>query len=914
MIRPKACSLRSTCVLKKGLKMTKKKEGLQKFGLFLLIMIASFLICYLPFFCTGKTFIWHIDGASQHYTFLTYLMNGSIFDKLGGIDLVGTLGSDSLISYIYYGLFDPFYCLMFLLPSSWSVAAYEMIVILKMMGIAIIMYWYLRHKQIDFWFACVLAIAYMLSGYSLTMTVRHPMLASGMMYLPLCIWGVENIIENKRPYLFLISNTLLLLSSFYMFFMVTLFSVIYVLCHIKSQNIKFFSKKFWLLVGKFACLYVIIFLILAFMLLPLAYGYTTSARGENKGFVMPTILVYWQLLTGFLALINAQQFFVLGLSLPFVLLLILGICFGKTSTYRTLTVVMLACMVIPFTGYIMNVGNYVSGRWLFLAIFTFVVESGLVLQSWKQKNYTLKQWSKVVQYGWILVVLFLTISSIVSFARILGGNHVHSGLQMIIYVLLGTIGILLSYLVATTKIKIKKIYTWWNVKFVANSILILTIVLGGLYNIYYLPMFHNIKTLQEVTTSLPEKWIVSKDFDHIFRVDEAIQDSKQYLGNYQNKGLINNYASTYSYNTISNSYVYEYLQSIGQAGYMHTLGMGGLQGRLAPNAILSTEYYITSNQDIPYGYDVVAEQEGIYQNSKYLPFGFVYEDSMSEEFYYSLPLQERANAMLQAAVVESKVGTFTYQNRANRTSYEYVTSNMSIQGNFLHADKNAQLTLTFAVEDDAETILLIKGLVPNHQNDTIDKVIMGNTLQSIQVKTDTKTYRQNLYEKGSQMYSGIQDFVFNLGNIEDRESVTISFSQGEYTFEDIAIYSYKIADYEKDIQAFTSYLDNVTIDNQTLTGNITSNGGILFLSMPYTKGWTAYVDGRPVEIEKVNIGYMGLHITEGTHTIKLTYETPYFAVGKVVSYVSLSLVVVLGTSVEVVVWIKKRRKHEKEPE
>lgn len=221
--------------------MEKKKDSFKKFGLFLLVLIASFLICYLPFFCTGKTFIWLIDGSSQHYTFLTYLMEGSILDKLGGIDVVGALGSDTLISYLYYGLFDPFYMIMFMLPSSWSVVAYEMIVILKMLTIGIMMYWYLRHKKLDWSIATVLSIAYMLSGCSLVMTVRHPMLASGMMYLPLCIWGIEYILQNKRPYLFVISNVLLLLSNFHMFFMVTLFSILYVLCDMRCNKIKFYQ-------------------------------------------------------------------------------------------------------------------------------------------------------------------------------------------------------------------------------------------------------------------------------------------------------------------------------------------------------------------------------------------------------------------------------------------------------------------------------------------------------------------------------------------------------------------------------------------------------------------------------------------------------------------------------------------------
>ena len=32
---------------------------------------------------------------------------------------------------------------------------------------------------------------------------------------------------------------------------------------------------------------------------------------------------------------------------------------------------------------------------------------------------------------------------------------------------------------------------------------------------------------------------------------------------------------------------------------------------------------------------------------------------------------------------------------------------------------------------------------------------------------------------------------------------------------------------------------------------------LVFFSVPYDKGWTATVNGEPVEIEKVNVGFMG---------------------------------------------------------
>ena len=82
---------------------------------------------------------------------------------------------------------------------------------------------------------------------------------------------------------------------------------------------------------------------------------------------------------------------------------------------------------------------------------------------------------------------------------------------------------------------------------------------------------------------------------------------------------------------------------------------------------------------------------------------------------------------------------------------------------------------------------------------------------------------------------------------------------------------------------------------------------MLFLSLPYNDGWTAYVDGVKTDIKKANIGFMGLEITSGTHSIRLEYSTPGYKTGLVVSGVGL------GALIGYIVYFEytRRRKNEK---
>lgn len=67
---------------------------------------------------------------------------------------------------------------------------------------------------------------------------------------------------------------------------------------------------------------------------------------------------------------------------------------------------------------------------------------------------------------------------------------------------------------------------------------------------------------------------------------------------------------------------------------------------------------------------------------------------------------------------------------------------------------------------------------------------------------------------------------------------------------------------------------------------------IIFFSVPYESGWSATVNGEPVAIEKVNIGFMAVTVPEGENVvIEFTYHTPGLMTGFFITLVSLAVLV-----------------------
>ena len=72
----------------------------------------------------------------------------------------------------------------------------------------------------------------------------------------------------------------------------------------------------------------------------------------------------------------------------------------------------------------------------------------------------------------------------------------------------------------------------------------------------------------------------------------------------------------------------------------------------------------------------------------------------------------------------------------------------------------------------------------------------------------------------------------------------------------------------------------------------TETDQLVFFSVPYEEGWSATVNGKKVEIEQVNVGFMAVPVKAGTSEITFTYETPYLALGIKVTLGALVVLII----------------------
>ena len=328
----------------------------------------------------------------------------------------------------------------------------------------------------------------------------------------------------------------------------------------------------------------------------------------------------------------------------------------------------------------------------------------------------------------------------------------------------------------------------------------------------------------------------------------------------------------------------------------------------------------------------------VYANRIPLPLGYTYSKTISREKFDALSPAQRQELLLSYGVTESNHALNTpgsAEELAGKLDCKdipfkvtYLTDGVvqTDANTFVVTamDEDAQVELSFAPITTGECYILMKNIqfrpttkpeifsddpaydpgnfYTSEMYDRLTRyekywmykeIFEGYTSGSIKIHaafcSDGEIVTENevnyILPDDEQFYSGRQDFLLNSCNItRPLSSIVITFpARGVYHFDEFSVVSEPLTTYESKAAALAAEsLENADIHQNPssfvsagVTGEITvSENKLLCLTIPYSDGWKAYVDGTPAVIEKVNLMFSGLWLTPGHHTIELRYETP----------------------------------------
>ena len=156
--------------------------------------------------------------------------------------------------------------------------------------------------------------------------------------------------------------------------------------------------------------------------------------------------------------------------------------------------------------------------------------------------------------------------------------------------------------------------------------------------------------------------------------------------------------------------------------------------------------------------------------------------------------------------------------------------------------------------------------------------------------------------------------IIDLGTYDPSIDQNVQLSWDSATSGQVTILCYSINDeaYRNMLSTLgQSGLTVTSYDSTHLNGTVDAvSDGVLLLTVPFDKGWTAIVDGKSAAISNIGDALMGLNLTSGTHEISMSYSPEGIGPGSkisVESFIVLILLSLITFSVEMNRRIRKGR-------
>lgn len=345
----------------------------------------------------------------------------------------------------------------------------------------------------------------------------------------------------------------------------------------------------------------------------------------------------------------------------------------------------------------------------------------------------------------------------------------------------------------------------------------------------------------------------------------------------------------------------------------------------------------------------------VYQNERKASLVFSFPGAMDVEDFEKLSPTEKQEALLQTAVVDlprnqgTKRKDLTFSEKQLPFETTVLSQDVTRQGNsFVVTKKNQTVILT--VKDGAENAetylylgnLKFRAVSPSElysEDSEVDPLHLYekkdlNKMKSVSQKeylnlrqsmaewspagsvkigvTFTnaagESLQKNLFYRSRRNWynRGQKNFLVNscFTGQSPVTQIEIHFPQvGIYSFDQLQVISQPMAEPEKNLDSITGVTAE-DVDFHMLSGSYVTNritmtisqdqSSVLMFSLPYSRGWTAYVDGKKTDLKQMDYMYMGFSAEAGSHRVEFRYETPGRRAGFLMTFAGILCLILTG--------------------
>ena len=884
-----------------------KEQRKYCYGVYTLMFLLMCIVAFLPFFTEGKSFVWGAgveDGLSQHFSALAYygealreffrnLLAGH--PKLVMWDMSLGYGADILSTLNYYAIGDPLNLLYGFVSPKNTETMYDFMILLRMYLAGITFIMYARKMKKRSYGTVIGALVYVFSGFCFRLGLRHPFFINPMIYFPLLCLGIEKIYQRERPYVFIFAVCVSAMSNYYFLYMLTIFVVIYAWIRFYKYTEENKMKNFFLTILKFGMYYTLGIAMAAVILLPSVIGFLGNGR-YGKGVDWKSLIVY----PGKYYLLFIENFIGYGNMgsntnagyLPIVGIVVLFTLFSqrmKHKKYRVAFIASIIALILPIFGYAFNGFSYANNRWAFALSFIVAL---LTAEMYPRLFVMSKRQQIGIGAGIIIYTVFCIIVN-ASGEEILKNKGIMAacGLIVVFYILL----LIFQRLGYDTQKRIVRV-----------SMAILLLISVGVHGYYRFDPKEYAYTQEFMDQGQAYRTLKEDNIRMLSKVNDPSVYRVHAEGyRYKNYGLINHLNTISGYYSITAKCVTDTIKGYDTLGMQYADKYKGVDQRLGLLSLAGVKYItvahnsqvakdVSSKGDVPYGVEKQSKKGNItlYKNKYALPFAYAYDSYMTEQQYEQLNGIGKEQAMLAQIILNQHPADKEIQHNEQRNDPDIQT--ISLPETRISSPKGKKYAdITVPVEKDKETYLYFKNLVYHGKKNGDDNFILTGRKGTKGILVTQNNVQQKIHIQSTfnPYYFGRKDYIVKINHqtSKAKEKVRLNFlSPGEYEFDDISLITVP----KKDVLARLKERKENSMKQIQYEGNHfrgvyhAKKDQILCVTIPYSKGWKATVNGNRTKIYKANGMFMGIIMKKGTQSVKLDYETPGLKIGAWISLVA----------------------------
>ncbi|MBE6576692.1 MAG: hypothetical protein E7653_00965 [Ruminococcaceae bacterium] len=851
-----------------------------------LIMYLVYVAMSIRPFGDGSVLV--LDMNAQYVYFFEALRNALYGEGSFAYTFSQALGSEFMGIYTYY-LASPLSYIVALFPQSAILEAILTILLIKtgLCGASFAFYLHKHTKKDNKPIIIAFSSMYALCAYAVVYQ-SNTMWIDAMFWLPLVVYGVEQMIAYGKYKLYVITLCMTIMSNYYIGYMVCIFVTLYFVYYYFSSPNEWknpYNERKHLLRSciRFACFSLIAAAISAVVLFSayysLTFGKTTFSTpdwGKLSNFNF--IHIFTKLLPASYDTIRPQ-------GLPFIYcgilsLLCLPLFFVARSVSKKEKLWALALVaVLLFSFYLSPLDliwhgfqqpNWLNARYSFMLCFFLLVIAYRGLGNIKRSH------GAFITASAIVIIAFTLICSALDFETYIVSDGKIGAKAVVITVVAAVLLALCLIWLSHTKNRITK-----------NGICAV-IALVACVEMFASAVSFTWSIDDDVAYSTHSSYNSIGELrpvvNEIYQRDKSFYRAEKLMHRRHNDNMALGLRGLSGSTSTLNASKVRFLSNMGYSSLLHKSKFLG--GTPVSNSLLGVKYIIdtegSNKLDSYYESAFSVGRYNVYRNPNSLSIAYAVDSGINTFSFDAHDTYFEKQNKLVSAMCGSDDTIELYKPISDYTSNcegaiidtneEYNEYSPSFK------DKPAIITYSFVATKDAEYYFFTPSDAPTECAISVNDTPLGT-------------------------YLGFEStHIVSLGNFKRGDEVTVKITLGKYplTINNGCDYIWYLDDnaFESAFEKLKSAPQLVTDENCSddhITGTITTfdDTTTVLTTIPYDKGWKLYVDGQKVEHYKTLDALIAFDVGSGVHTVELRYSPGVYWIGLTVSLISTATFVLL---------------------